>query len=207
MNYQKECEEILSSLGGKTPRLLLHACCAPCSSYVLEYLSSYFEITLLYFNPNIHPAEEYKKRLEELEKLVSLIKTKNKVSLISRECDSAPFYETAQGLENEPEGGARCQKCFELRLEDTAKEAKSGVFDYFTSTLTVGPRKNAETINTVGKKVGEKYDVPWLYSDFKKKGGYQRSIELCKKFDIYRQHYCGCSYSRGNPDLKSHCDE
>ncbi len=197
MNYQKECEEILSSLGGKAPRLLLHACCAPCSSYVLEYLSDYFYITLLYSNPNIHPAEEYEKRLSELKKLVSVLETKNKVSLIARVYDPAAFYESAKGFENEPEGGARCEKCFELRLEDTAKEAKAGGFDYFATTLTVGPRKNAETINAVGKAMSEKYGVPWLFSEFKKKGGYQRSIELCKTYGIYRQHYCGCHFSKG----------
>lgn len=197
MNYQSETEKIVSSLGEKTPRLLLHACCAPCSSYVLEYLSDYFDITLLYYNPNIAPEDEYSKRLRELEKLVSLVETKNRVSLISREYDPAPFYDCVKALENEPEGGGRCNKCFELRLEDTAKAAKVGGFDYFTTTLTVGPRKNAFTINEIGKALSDKYGMPWLFSDFKKKGGYQRSIELCKKYDIYRQHYCGCFYSRG----------
>ncbi len=195
MNYQKETENIISSLGGKTPRLLLHACCAPCASYVLEYLSGHFEITLFYCNPNIYPAEEYEKRLFELKRLPSLIKTANPVELIV--CNYSPklFYDKAKGLENEPEGGPRCSECFALRLEEAARAAKEGSFDYFTTTLTVGPRKNANVINGIGRALSEEHAVPWLFSDFKKNGGYQRSIELCKEHGIYRQHYCGCEYS------------
>ncbi len=195
MNYQKETENIISSLGGRSPRLLLHACCAPCASYVLEYLSRHFEITLFYYNPNIHPAGEYEKRLTELERLLSLLETGNPVALIAGEYSPGAFYESAKGLENEPEGGLRCSECFKLRLNEAARTAKEGGFDYFTTTLTVGPRKNAEVINEIGKAMSERYAIPYLYSDFKKRGGYQRSIELCKMFGIYRQHYCGCAYS------------
>jgi predicted adenine nucleotide alpha hydrolase (AANH) superfamily ATPase len=195
VNYQSETDSIIASLGGKTPRLLLHACCAPCASYVLEYLSEYFDITIFYYNPNIYPADEHEKRLSELKKLVTLVETKNPVSLIEREYEPSPFYESSRGLESEPEGGIRCNSCFSLRLEEAAKTASAGSFDYFTTTLTVGPRKNAELINQIGKALSEKYAVPYLYSDFKKRGGYQRSIELCKKYGIYRQHYCGCGFS------------
>jgi Uncharacterized protein conserved in bacteria len=195
MNYQKVTDEIISSLDGRTPRLLLHACCAPCSTYVLEYLAEYFEITVLYYNPNIYPSDEYDKRLGELKKLILTLKARNPISLISLSHTPEKFYEKVQGLENEPEGGKRCPICFMLRLEESAKAALDGGFDYFTTTLSVSPHKNAETLNSIGKSVGERYGVPYLYSDFKKRGGYQRSIELSKEYELYRQDYCGCEYS------------
>jgi len=197
MNYQKELDKLISNLEkeGKTPKLLLHSCCAPCSSYVLEYLSNYFEITVFYYNPNIFPESEYTKRILEQQMLIQDMKVKHPVSFLAGSYERDKFYEIAAGLEHLKEGGERCFKCYELRLEEAAKIAQEGEFDYFTTTLSISPMKNAEKLNEIGNKVGAKYGVSYLQSDFKKKNGYKRSIEISKEFGLYRQDYCGCEFS------------
>lgn len=197
MNYQKELDKLISNLEkeGKVPRLLLHSCCAPCSSYVLEYLSDYFEITVFYYNPNIFPESEYTKRILEQQMLIQDMNVKHPVSFLAGSYERERFYEIAKGLEHLKEGGDRCFKCYELRLEEAAKIATEGEFDYFTTTLSISPMKNAEKLNEIGNKVGVKYGVSYLQSDFKKKNGYKRSIELSKEFGLYRQDYCGCEFS------------
>lgn len=197
-NYSKELEKLLQGLQqkGSVPRLLLHACCAPCSSAVLEYLSQYFFITLLYYNPNIAPYEEYEKREAELRRLVSQMHFAHPVELLPCSYNGQAFVEAARGLEGEPEGGKRCEACFRLRLEYAAKEAARLHFDYYTTTLTISPMKNARLLNQLGEELGEKYGVAHLSSDFKKKDGYKRSIELSKEYGLYRQDYCGCAFSR-----------
>ncbi len=203
-NYQKELDRIIEAnqKDGKTPTLLLHACCAPCSSYCLEYLSKYFDITVFFYNPNLYPGEEYDKRANEEKKLISALKTENPVKLIVARFNDKEFYDKVKGLEKCREGGERCRRCFELRLEKTAELAKEKNFDFFTTTLTIRPLKNAQVLNEVGEEAGEKYKVPHLPSDFKKKGGYKRSIELSKEFDLYRQNYCGCVFSKRERDLE-----
>lgn len=190
INYQKELDKIIDNLDNK-PRLALHSCCGPCSSYVLEYLTRYFDVTLFFYNPNIHPKQEYQKRLEEQNRLCSILGVK------TVECDYDPqnYFEYVKGLENEPEGGARCDKCFEMRLDYTASLAKQKGFTLIATTLTVSPHKNAPLINEIGEKTATKHGILWLPSDFKKKGGYLRSIELSKQYDLYRQNYCGCVFS------------
>lgn len=178
------------------PNLLLHSCCAPCSSYVIEYLSNYFNITILYYNPNISPYEEYLKRKEEQIRLINTIKTKNNLTILDCDYDNDLYEEKIKGLENEPEKGARCTICFNLRLNYTAKIAKKNDFDYFCTTLTVSPYKNSNLINKFGEKLSKEYNITWLYSDFKKNNGYKRSIELSKEYNLYRQNYCGCIYSK-----------
>ena len=197
MNYQKELEKLIDRLQkeNQVPRLLLHSCCAPCSSYVLEYLSNYFEITVFYYNPNIFPENEYTKRILEQQMLIDDMKMKYPVSFLAGNYDRERFFEMAAGLEHLREGGERCFKCYELRLEEAAKFAKNGGFDYFTTTLSISPMKNAEKLNEIGTKIGKKYDVSYLQSDFKKKNGYKRSIELSKTYGLYRQDYCGCEFS------------
>lgn len=185
-------EETLANLKGK-PKLLLHACCGVCSSSVLERLYPFFDITLLYYNPNIYPEEEYFKRFDALKEIV--LKMKIKVKIIEIGYESKEFKSLAKGLENEKEGGERCTKCFYLRLEKTAKLAQKYNFEYFSTTLSVSPYKNSEKLNKIGKVLSEKYNIKYLYSDFKKKEGYKRSSELANKYNIYRQHYCGCKYS------------
>ena len=198
VNYQKLMDTELAGITADAPppKLLLHACCAPCSSYVLEYTAKFFDITVLFYNPNIMPAEEYYKRLGEMEKLLTAAEYPNPVKLVPDRYDPAEFIAAASGFESEPEGGARCGKCFELRLCRTAELAAEGGFDYFATTLTVSPHKNAEEINTVGARLGEQYGVRWLPSDFKKRGGYQRSIVLSREYGLYRQNYCGCPYAQ-----------
>ena len=198
INYQKRLDEIISSncKNGVVPKLLLHACCAPCSSYCLEYLSQYFEISVLYYNPNISIKEEYEYRLSEEKRIISSMDFKNDVKIIDCDYNTKDFFNAVKGLENEPEGGRRCEKCFRLRLNATAAEAKRLGIEYFGTTLTISPLKNAELINEIGEQLGEKYGVKWLYSDFKKKEGYKRSIVLSKKYDLYRQNYCGCIFSK-----------
>lgn len=198
INYQKRLDEIISSncKNGVVPKLLLHACCAPCSSYCLEYLSQYFEISVLYYNPNISIKEEYEYRLSEEKRLISSMDFKNDVRIIDCDYNTKDFFNAVKGLENEPEGGRRCEECFKLRLEATAAEAKRLGIEYFGTTLTISPLKNAELINEIGEQLAEKYGVKWLYSDFKKKEGYKRSIILSKKYDLYRQNYCGCIFSK-----------
>lgn len=197
VNYQRVLEEIIKNIPNseKTPSLLLHSCCGPCSSYVLEYLSEYFDITILYYNPNIYPPDEFDKRAAVQQSLVSSMKFRNPVNLIVARYDPAEFDEAAAGYESEPEGGARCVKCFELRLEEAAKYARDAGFDYFTTTLSVSPHKDAAALNDIGEKLTEKYGVRYLYADFKKRNGYKRSIELSQLYGLYRQDYCGCQYS------------
>lgn len=198
MNYQKELENRIEQLQieQKVPKLLLHSCCAPCSSYVLEYLSEFFEITVFYYNPNIFPESEYTKRILEQQTLIHDMSTKYPVSFLAGAYDSDKFYAMAKGMEDMKEGGARCFGCYALRLEETAKLAKEGKFDYFTTTLTISPLKNAEKLNEIGNKLADKYGVAYLPSDFKKKNGYKRSIELSKEYGLYRQDYCGCEFSQ-----------
>lgn len=197
MNYQKELDKLIEILKTevKVPRLLLHSCCAPCSSYVLEYLSSCFDITVFYYNPNIYPESEYTKRILEQQTLIGEMQTKYPVSFIAGQYDKDRFYEMAAGMEHLKEGGERCFKCYELRLGEAAKTAKEGGFDYFTTTLSISPLKNADRLNEIGVRLSEEYGVKYLQSDFKKKNGYKRSIELSREFGLYRQDYCGCEYS------------
>ena len=198
INYQKELDRIIEQNKGRTPSVLLHVCCAPCSSYCLEYLSDYFEITVFFYNPNISLSQEYDYRLSEEKRYISLRDFKNSVNIIEGEYEPKDFFDAAKGLENEPEGGKRCAECFKLRLEATAKKAKELGFDYFTTTLTISPLKNAALLNEIGFEMAEKYGVNWLPSDFKKREGYKRSIELSREYDLYRQNYCGCIYSKQN---------
>ncbi len=202
MNYDILMEEEIEKIKGKEKTLLLHACCAPCSSAVLERLGNIFKITILYYNPNITDKEEYDKRLEEIHKFIEKFETKYKIDIIDGRYDKNEFFEMAQGLENEPEKGKRCYKCYNLRLEETAKIAKEKNFDYFTTTLSLSPYKNSNWINEIGENLKDKYQVEYLYSDFKKKNGYKRSIELSKEYNLYRQNYCGCIYSK--KDLGGH---
>ena len=191
-NYNDLMEEEIKNLNGK-PKLLLHACCGVCSSSVIERLYPYFDITILYYNPNIYPKAEYMKRLVALEEIID--KMKLDVRLIELGYLHREFKDKVKGLEKEKEGGERCNKCFYLRLEESAKFAQRNNFDYFTTTLSVSPYKNSQKLNEIGKMLEEKYDIKYLYSDFKKKEGYKRSNELSNKYGIYRQHYCGCEYS------------
>ena len=198
IDYQKKLEEILNEI--KEPKkLLLHSCCAPCSSYVLEYLSKYFKITVFYYNPNISIKEEFEKRLKEQVRLINEMDTVNKIDIIEGKYENDKYEETIKGLENEKEGGNRCFKCYRLRMEETAKLAKKLNYDYFTTTLSISPYKNAAKLNEIGEDLGKEYNIKYLYADFKKKNGYKRSIELSKIYKLYRQNYCGCIYSkRGN---------
>lgn len=197
-NFQRELDALIAEneKRGRVPRLLLHSCCAPCSSYCLEYLARYFEITLLYYNPNITEAEEFSKRAAELKRLVDEMPLERRVSVVIGEYDPESFYAAAKGLENVPEGGERCFKCYRLRLEHAAKYAAEHGFDYFCTTLSISPLKNSAKLNEIGAELSEIYKVPWLPSDFKKKGGYQRSIALSREYDLYRQNYCGCEFSK-----------
>ena len=197
-NYQKELDKLLAELEaeGRTPRLFLHSCCAPCSSYVLEYLSRYFEITVFFYNPNISPAEEYEKRVEEIRRMIGEMKFVHPVKLVEGEYDPQVFFRMAKGMEDIPEGGERCFGCYRLRMEEAARLAKEGNYDYFTTTLSISPLKNAQKINEIGEELAEIYQVSHLPSDFKKKNGYKRSIELSGEYGLYRQDYCGCVFSK-----------
>ena len=205
-NYQKELEKVLERISPKgnredreIPTLFLHSCCAPCSSYVLEYLCAFFQITVFYFNPNISDTVEYKKRVEEQKRLIAAYNREGKgypISVIEGDYEPMVFFQMAKGLEDCPEGGERCFRCYGLRLEETAKRALEAGSDYFATTLTVSPLKNASKLNEIGQKLSEKYGVLWLPSDFKKKDGYKRSIELSAQYELYRQNYCGCVYSK-----------
>ncbi|MBP3461338.1 MAG: epoxyqueuosine reductase QueH [Bacilli bacterium] len=198
IDYQKKLEEILETI--KEPKkLLLHSCCAPCSSYVLEYLAKYFKITIFYYNPNISLKEEFDKRLKEQIRLINEMETVNKIDIIEGLYENDKYEKLIKGLENEKEGGNRCFKCYRLRMEETAKLATKLNYDYFTTTLSISPYKNATKLNEIGEELEKEYDIKYLYADFKKKNGYKRSIELSKKYNLYRQNYCGCIYSkRGN---------
>lgn len=197
MNYQKELEKLVEGLvrEEKVPGLLLHSCCAPCSSYVLEYLSDYFRITVFYYNPNIYPESEYTKRILEQQTLIGEMKTRYPVAFMAGNYDRDRFCEMAKGSEHVKEGGERCFRCYELRLKETAKTARKCGFDYFTTTLSISPLKNAAKLNEIGMRLAGEYGVMYLPSDFKKKNGYKRSIELSKKYGLYRQDYCGCEFS------------
>ncbi len=200
INYQRLTDNIIENLDGKTPKLLIHSCCAPCSSYTLEYLSKYFEITVYYYNPNIYPISEFEKRFNEQKRFIAEMNFKNEVDLICGEYLYDDFLKIAKGLEHIPEGGERCFKCYKLRLEKTAKLAQEGGFDYFCTTLSISPLKNSQKINEIGMELEKNYGVKWLPSDFKKREGYKRSIELSKEYNLYRQNFCGCVYSKKEAD-------
>lgn len=201
-NYQRELDKVIESLEreGRKPRLLLHSCCAPCSSYVLEYLSRYFAITLFYFNPNIYPPEEYRERIGEQERLIREMECAGALGIPVEFCsgryEPEEFYQAVKGHEKDQEGGERCFICYELRLRRAAEAAKAGNFDYFTTTLSISPLKNAGKLNDIGERLAAEYGVPYLLSDFKKKNGYKRSTELSALYGLYRQDYCGCVFSR-----------
>lgn len=201
INYQKELDNIIKNiqLNKETPTLLLHSCCAPCSSYVLEYLSNYFKITVFYYNPNIYPETEYDQRVKEQQRLIEELNkntSKNEIHYMVGSYDTSIFYHLVKGYEKELEGGQRCSLCYEFRLREAAKIASDHQFDYFTTTLSLSPYKNAEKLNEIGDLVGTEYNIKYLHSDFKKKNGYKRSIELSKEYHLYRQDYCGCIYSK-----------
>lgn len=202
VNYQKQLDKIIYEIQNNSnpPTLLLHSCCAPCSSYVLEYLSQYFKITVFYYNPNISPKEEYIKRVEEQKRLISQLPVKNPVDFIEGDYEPQDFYDIAKGLEQVPEGGERCFNCYKLRLEKTAKLAYDLNMDYFTTTLSISPYKNALKLNEIAEELSEIYSVKNLPSDFKKKEGYKRSVQLSKEYDLYRQDYCGCIFSKRDLD-------
>jgi predicted adenine nucleotide alpha hydrolase (AANH) superfamily ATPase len=197
-NYQRLLDAELQRItdSGHVPTLLLHSCCAPCSSYVLEYLTRYFAITVLYYNPNISPADEFVRRAEEQQRLIQEMPNHHPISLLVGNYEHERFNEIAAGHEGDPEGGERCFACYRLRLEEAAKAAKEGGFDYFTTTLSISPLKNAAKLNEIGKELSEHYGVPYLYSDFKKREGYKRSCQLSAEYNLYRQDYCGCVYSK-----------
>lgn len=197
-NYQRELDQIIEKIRKEeeAPTLLLHSCCAPCSSYVLEYLAEYFQITVFYYNPNIYPDEEYEKRVKEQQRFIKSLPVRYPVAFIEGDFEKDKFYEAVKGLEKEKEGGERCFVCYRLRLEKTAELAAKRNMDYFTSTLTISPLKNAEKLNEIGEQLAGQYDAAWLPSDFKKKNGYKRSTELSREYGLYRQDYCGCVFSR-----------
>ena len=199
-NYQLVLEKTLKALQAedKRPSLLLHSCCGPCSSYVMEYLAQYFDITIFYYNPNISPAAEFQFRAEEQQRLIHEMGLGVKFQLGTYEPER--FFALAKGHEAEPEGGERCFKCYRLRLEEAARAAKAGGFSYFTTTLSISPHKNAQVLNELGKEISDTFGVPYLYSDFKKKNGYKRSCELSEIYGLYRQNYCGCIYSKLEAD-------
>lgn len=202
VNYQLETDKIIKDVlnKGTAPSLMLHSCCAPCSSYTLEYLSQFFCITVFYYNPNISPEEEFEKRFNEQKRLIEALPAKNKISLVKGEYNPDEFFEISRGLENAKEGGERCFECYRLRLEKTAQFAKQMGFDYFCTTLSISPLKNSQKINEIGFETAEKYGVSWLPSDFKKKEGFKRSIELSREYDLYRQDFCGCIFSKMNKE-------
>ena len=185
-----------AALPDEAPTLLLHSCCAPCSSYVLEYLSQYFRITVLYYNPNIYPETEYAHRVSEQKRLIEALPARCRISFLEGRFDPQEYYDAVRGLEQIPEGGARCRACFRLRLEEAARTAAASRFDFFTTTLTISPLKNAAALNEIGEELAKQYQLRWLPSDFKKKNGYKRSIELSAQYGLYRQDYCGCVFSK-----------
>lgn len=195
MNFQKLLEEEINKIkdNNKKPKLLLHACCGPCSSYVIEYLSNYFDITIYYYNPNIYPEDEYLRRLNELIKFIK--KFNDKITVIEEKYNTKEYYDKIKGLENLGERSKRCYNCYKFRMDKAAIYAKHNNYDYFTTTLSISPYKNAEWLNEIGKNLETKYNINYLYADFKKKNGYKRSLELSKEYKLYRQEYCGCVYS------------
>lgn len=211
-NYQKELDKLLEGLtvsaqgdtdGTEPPTLFLHSCCAPCSSYVLEYLCGKFQITVFYFNPNISESSEYIRRVEEQKRLIEAYNRERRgypISVIEGDYEPQRFFQAAAGLEDCPEGGERCFRCFDLRLRETAARAREGGYDYFGTTLTISPLKNAEKLNEIGNALAKEYGILWLPSDFKKKNGYKRSVELSAEYSLYRQDYCGCVFSKAERD-------
>ncbi len=199
VNYQKKLDKIISEISEKNiiPTLLLHSCCAPCSSYVLTYLAEYFKITVFYYNPNIYPESEYSYRVSEVKRLIEELPVKNKISFIEGEYNPDLFFETVKGLENEKEGGERCFKCYDLRIREASEIAKREGFDYYTTTLSISPHKNAEKLNEIGEKYADE-NTRHLPSDFKKKNGFKESVRLSEKYNLYRQNYCGCVFSKRN---------
>lgn len=217
-NYQRELDKKLAEIekSGAAPTLLLHSCCAPCSSYVLEYLCPHFRITVFYYNPNISASEEYRKRVEEQKRLIAAYNREKKgypIEVVEGDYEPARFFAAVKGFEDCPEGGERCFLCYGLRLRETAARAKGGGFDYFATTLTISPLKNAQKLNEIGERLSEEYAVPWLVSDFKKRDGYKRSIQLSAEYELYRQNFCGCAYSKrerecaGNAAAAGICEE
>lgn len=207
INYQKELEKVLDEIATtkKVPRLFLHSCCAPCSSYCLEYLCQYFEITVFYYNPNISHEAEYNKRVEEEKRLIQHYNAEQKgypIMMVEGDYKPQDFFEISKGYEACPEGGERCFRCFDLRLRETAHRGEKAGYDYFASTLTISPLKNAKVINEIGILLEQEYDIKWLPSDFKKKNGYKRSIELSAEYHLYRQDYCGCAFSKAERELQ-----
>ena len=198
INYQKELETIIENhqRAREIPSLFLHSCCAPCSSYVLEYLSDFFYITVFYYNPNIYPDEEYDKRVKEQRTFIERLPARYPIRFEEGTFDKERFYAMAKGLEEVPEGGERCFGCYELRLREAAERAKERNMDYFTTTLSISPLKNAQKLNEIGLALAEEYGIKYLVSDFKKKNGYKRSVELSREYDMYRQDYCGCVFSK-----------
>ncbi len=195
MNYDKLMEEQIKSIP-EGEKLLLHACCAPCSSAVLERIANHFKITIFYYNPNITSKEEYDKRIEEVKKLIEIVKPKYKIDLIEGNYEKEKFLEISKGLEKEPERGKRCYKCYNLRLEETVKIADKLKFPFFATTLTLSPHKRVDWLNEIGERLNNEYTPTYLYSDFKKKEGYKKSIILSKEYGLYRQDYCGCIFSK-----------
>ena len=205
INYQKQLDKVIENLGETKPTLLLHSCCAPCSSYVLEYLSQYFDITIDYYNPNIDSKEEYEKRVHEQQRLVNEMNLP--IRVIDAGYDPQTFFDMAKGYEQEPEGGKRCYRCYKLRLDQAAKLAQEGGYDYFTTTLSISPLKNAQKLNEIGERLAGEYGVAYLVSDFKKRNGYKRSTELSKIYGLYRQDYCGCIYSKNQREREKQLRE
>ncbi len=204
VNFQQKLDEKLEEItrSNQTPTLLLHVCCAPCSSYVLEYLSKFFKITLFFYNSNIAPKEEFDKRVDELRRFVQQFPLQNPVEICVGEYCPEEFLEMAKGLEQEPEGGSRCYRCYEQRLRKTAQLCREGAYDYFTTTLSISPYKRADWLNEIGERLADEYGLTYLVSDFKKKNGYRRSIELSREYQLYRQDYCGCVYSKAERDRR-----
>lgn len=205
VNFQQKLDKKLVEITNShnTPNLLLHVCCAPCSSYVLEYLSNYFQITLFFYNPNIAPKEEFDKRVIELGRFVKEFPVKNPIKIEIEDYCPEEFLTMAKGMEQEPEGGKRCYHCYELRLKRTAEKCKQDGYDYFTTTLSISPYKNAQWLNEIGECQAKLYGVNYLFSDFKKKDGYRRSIELSRQYQLYRQDYCGCVFSKAERDRRN----
>ena len=203
-NYQLKLDKVIADITAKgwRPRLLLHVCCAPCSSYVMEYLANFFDITVCFYNPNISPKSEYYYRAQELVRLTHELPLATPVQCRIEEYDAASFLAIAKGLEDEPEGGARCTECYRLRLTETAKIAAKEGYDYFTTTLSISPLKDAVRLNSIGKELAAEYGVPYLFSDFKKREGYKRSIQLSAEYHLYRQDYCGCAYSKAEAERR-----
>ena len=195
MNYQLELDKIINEIEAKKaslpPKLLIHSCCAPCSSYVLEYLSNYFALTIYYYNPNIYPEDEYIRRAKEQEQLIQSMSLKHLVLFVEGEYEPKKYYELVKGHENDSEGGDRCFLCYGMRLREAARRAKEGGYEFFTTTLTISPHKNANKLNEIGEEMAKLYGVSFLPSDFKKRNGYKRSIELSREYNLYRQDYCG----------------